>query len=178
MGMVAKKVSKTTAKKAPKKVAKKATKKPVKKTEEAVALKRPPAKSKPRLLDGFYFSAEPDTNYENNVNITFVRKSTWDESKIVADDFTALEQSVIQSAVDKVGLDPEPIMPGVYSADFYTTPAIKQQLTALGATEIDTNINPTDVMAIVLEQEAQDAKARKGEDDCSGSCGGGCGSTP
>jgi hypothetical protein len=131
------------------------------------------------LLSDFYFGSEADSNYPDNINITFVKKAGWDTSKVVDEKLSDKEQATVEEAVERIGLDPEPILPCVYSGDIYILQGIKRQLNDLGAVVVDLNFAQTDVMALVREQEAQDAADRKaGREDAglapsAGGCSGG-----
>jgi hypothetical protein len=149
------------------------------------------AKAKPLSLQGICYEPEQDTNFENNVNITFVNA--------IGAELNEQERVLVQAAVEKIGLDVEPIMKDVYSGDFYNLDYLERELVKLGASKTCLITNPTDVMAIVREQEAQDAADRKAgqgggvpgpaimgvsptctggccpSGGCNGSCGGSCG---
>ena len=114
------KTAKKTTTKTTKKTATKTTKKPVKKapTKATKAPKHP--------FSGWQFEIDVDGNFPDNLNVSFTKplNAAW----------TKADTTTLQPLIDQLGIDPEPMMDGLYSFDALTRTMVEPGLIAAGMT--------------------------------------------
>jgi hypothetical protein len=121
------------------------------------------------ILAGFQYEIETDSNYPDNSNLTFIKPGN------VA--FTKEETKAITTLAEKMGLDPEPIMEGMYSFDALTKELIVRELGLAGLTEyVSTDTYVPDFSDPIEPEDPNNPNAAGG---CAGGCsvgsGSGCG---
>jgi hypothetical protein len=143
------------------KITKKTNKKVTKKTIKKVATKKP---IKSPFKD-WQFEICPDSNYPDNLNVSFIKpnNAAWVKE----------DNKTMKPLINKLMLDPEPIMDGMYSFDGLTVEMIRRELLADGLTEyVEVNTYVPDFSEPVEPPDPNDPNAAA---SCGGACGSGCG---
>jgi hypothetical protein len=117
-------------------------------------------------LNGWAFELDLDSNYPDNMNITFIKPNN---DKLTKDDLKE-----VKKVVKKLALDQEPIMEGMYSFDALTVEMVRRECLAAGMTE---RVEVSTYVPDFSEPKEEPNDNVTCSDSCD-SCGGGCGSTP
>lgn len=83
--------------------------------------------NKTSKLNGWSWQIETDPNYPDNLNLTLIKpdNKTW----------TKEEHKEVKILIKKLGLDQEPIMPGMYSFDAPMREMVRHELGLIGMAE-------------------------------------------